>query len=50
MNEDSTYTEMIHVDTNIDGRHTIIDTIIKQDTLIIEKVTFDKEIQIIEEL
>ena len=50
MNEDSTYTEMIHVDTNIDGRHTIIDTIIKQDTLIIEKVTFDKEIQIIEKL
>lgn len=50
MNEDSTYTEVIHVDTTIEGKHTLIDTIIKQDTLIIEKVTFDKEIQIIEKL
>lgn len=50
MNEDTTYTELIHVDTIIDGNHTIIDTIYKHDTLIIEKVTFDKEIQIIERL
>ena len=48
MNEDTTYTELIHVDTIIDGNHTIIDTIYKHDTLIIEKVTFDKEIQIID--
>lgn len=50
MNEDTTYTQIVHVDTIIDGNHTMIDTIYKHDTLIIEKVTFDKEIQIIERL
>jgi len=44
---DSTYT---HCDTLIEGKHTIIDTIVKNDTIIIEKTTFDKEYQIIEKL
>lgn len=39
-----------HHDTIIEGKHITIDTIIRHDTLIIEKVTFDKEIQIIERL
>jgi len=46
---DSTYISS-HCDTSINGKHTIIDTIYKTDTLIIEKTTFDKEIQIIEKL
>mgnify|MGYP003667555542 CR=1 FL=1 len=39
-----------HVDTIIDGKHVIVDTIRKTDTVIIEKVTYDKEIQIIEKI
>ena len=39
-----------HIDTIIDGKHVIVDTIRKTDTLIIEKVTYDKEIQIIERI
>lgn len=46
---DTTYLSA-HCDTTINGKHTIIDTIYKTDTLIIEKTTFDKEIQIIEKL
>ena len=45
---DSTYTT--HCDTTLNGKHVIIDTVFKRDTLIIEKTTFDKEIQIIEKL
>jgi len=44
---DSTYT---HCDTLIEGKHTIIDTIVKNDTIFIETTTYDKEYQIIEKL
>lgn len=44
---DSTYT---HCDTLIEGKHTIIDTIVRNDTIFIETTTFDKEYQIIEKL
>lgn len=50
MIQSETYDSLIHVDTNIGGQHIIIDTIYKHDTLIIEKQTFDKEIQIIQKL
>lgn len=46
---DTTYLSA-HCDTTINGKHTIIDTIYKTDTLIIEKTTFDKEIEVIEKL
>lgn len=45
---DSTYTR--HCDTLIEGKHVTIDTIVKNDTIYIEKTTFDKEYQIIEKL
>ena len=44
------FDSIIHVDTTIQGKHVLIDTIIKNDTLIIERHTFDKEIEIIEKL
>jgi len=50
MKQQETFDSIIHVDTTIEGKHVIIDTIIKNDTLIIEKQTFDKEIEIIEKL
>tara|TARA_R110000772_G_scaffold36091_3_gene86581 strand:+ start:5846 stop:6091 length:246 start_codon:yes stop_codon:yes gene_type:complete len=50
MKQEETYDSLIHTDTTIGGNHVIIDTIYKQDTLIIEKITYDKEIQIIERL
>ena len=45
---DTTYTS--HCDTLVEGKHVIIDTTICNDTLVIEKTTYDKEIQIIEKL
>lgn len=39
-----------HCDTSINGKHVVIDTIYKTDTLIIERTTFDKEIEVIEKL
>ena len=39
-----------HLDTIIDGQHVVIDTFKKNDTLIIEKTTWDRELKIIEKL
>ena len=47
---DSFQIEVSHCDTIIEGKHVVIDTIIKNDTLIVEKVMYDREIQIIERL
>lgn len=48
-NEDTVYL-MAHSDTVIDNQHIVIDTMIKNDTVIIERQTFDTEIKIIEKL
>ncbi len=39
-----------HLDTVIEDKHIVIDTMIKNDTVIIERQTFDTEIKIIEKL
>lgn len=39
-----------HCDTTINGKHVVIDTFYRQDTLVIEKITYDKELEIIERL
>lgn len=39
-----------HFDTVIEDKHIVIDTMIKNDTVIIERQTFDTEIKIIEKL
>ena len=39
-----------HTDTTINGKHIITDTIIRRDTVIIERNTFDTELQIIEKI
>ena len=39
-----------HLDTTIDGKHIVIDTVLHHDTVYVEKHTYDKEIQIIEKL
>ena len=41
---------LYHCDTLIEGKHIIIDTTIKNDTIYVETQTFDKEIQVIEKL
>jgi len=47
---DSFEVQVSHCDTMIEGKHVVIDTIIKNDTLIVEKVMYDREIKIIERL
>ena len=47
---DSIYYHSGHVDTVINNKHVIVDTFMSKDVLIIEKQTFDKEIEIIEKL
>ena len=39
-----------HLDTVVEDKHIVIDTMIKNDTVIIERQTFDTEIKIIEKL
>lgn len=39
-----------HVDTNIGGKHVVIDTIYKRDTIIIEKTTYDREVELLEKI
>ena len=41
---------LIHTDTIVDGKHKVIDTICKNDTIYIETTTYDKEYEIIEKL
>lgn len=41
---------LIHTDTIVDGKHKVIDTICKNDTIYIETITYDKEYEIIEKL
>lgn len=38
-----------HTDTIIGGQHIIVDTFIQRDTVFVEKVVYDKELQIIKE-
>jgi hypothetical protein len=39
-----------HTDTIIDGKHVCIDTMVKNDTIYIETIKYDKEYEIIEKL
>ena len=39
-----------HTDTIINDKHIVSDTFIKHDTIYIETITFDKEIEIIEKI
>ena len=39
-----------HCDTTIEGKHTVIDTIEKNDTIYVETHTYDKEIELVEKL
>ena len=39
-----------HSDTIINDQHIVIDTFLKHDTIYIETITFDKEIEIIEKI
>jgi len=40
--------DTLHCDTVINGNHIIVDTIYKNDTILIEKTLFNKEFEIIE--
>ena len=48
--EDSFVVNLGHLDTVVDGKLVVIDTVMHHDTIVIEKHTYDKEIQIIEKL
>tara|TARA_R110002153_G_scaffold7_2_gene59 strand:- start:345 stop:587 length:243 start_codon:yes stop_codon:yes gene_type:complete len=48
-NIDST-TNVNHTDTVINGKHIIIDTCIKRDTVYIERTTYDTELKVIEQI
>ena len=48
--EDSFVVNIGHSDTVIGGKLVVIDTVMHHDTIVIEKHTYDKEIQIIEKL
>jgi hypothetical protein len=40
-------TDSLHYDTVINGQHILVDTIYRNDTVFVEKTTFDKEFEII---
>ncbi len=48
--DDSFIVHLGHVDTMINDKHVIIDTIIKNDTIVIEKTCYEHELEIIEKL
>jgi len=48
--DDSFVVHLGHVDTMINNQHVVIDTIIKNDTIVIEKTCYEREFEIIEKL